>query len=88
MQSSKSCWSPVTDRLGSDAYNQKLSVARADAVQDYLVFKGIPKDKIETIGWARSSPSCNAIRRIARELIACLAPNRRVEVQAKGESAM
>ncbi len=36
-----------TDRLGSEAYNQKLSLARADAVRDYLISKGVPKDKIE-----------------------------------------
>ena len=30
-----------TDRLGSEAYNQKLSERRADAVRDYLVGKGV-----------------------------------------------
>ena len=77
-----------TDRLGSDAYNQKLSVARADAVRDYLVFKGIPKDKIETIGMGEKQPVVQCDQKNRKELIACLAPNRRVQVEVKGESAM
>src|SRR6185436_9679934 len=36
-----------TDPLGSDAHNQKLSERRAEVVRDYLVSKGVPKDKIE-----------------------------------------
>jgi OOP family OmpA-OmpF porin len=77
-----------TDRLGSDAYNQKLSVQRADAVRDYLVIKGVPKDKIETIGMGEKQAVVQCDQKNRKELIACLAPNRRVEVQAKGESAM
>ena len=45
-----------TDRLGSDAYNQKLSERRAEAVRDYLVSKGVPKDKIEAIGMGEKQP--------------------------------
>ena len=35
-----------TDRIGSDAYNQKLSEKRAQSVVDYLISKGIPANKI------------------------------------------
>lgn len=77
-----------TDRIGSQAYNQKLSERRADAVRDYLVSKGVAKDKIETLGMGKTQPlpgvSCNQTAR--KELIACLAPNRRVEVEVKGEA--
>ena len=54
-----------TDRLGTDAHNQPLSQRRADAVRDYLVSKGVPRDKIETIGMGEKQPvpGCNAIRR-------------------------
>ena len=45
-----------TDRLGTDAYNQKLSERRADAVRDYLVSKGVDKAKIETIGMGEKQP--------------------------------
>jgi len=76
-----------TDRIGSQAYNQKLSERRADAVRNYLVSKGVPRDKIETLGMGKTQPVpgvvCNM--KAMKELIACLAPNRRVEVEVKGE---
>jgi OOP family OmpA-OmpF porin len=77
-----------TDRIGSQAYNQKLSERRADAVRDYLVSKGVAKDKIETLGMGKTQPvpgvTCSMTA--MKELIACLAPNRRVEVEVKGEA--
>jgi outer membrane protein OmpA-like peptidoglycan-associated protein len=77
-----------TDRLGSEAHNQKLSERRADAVRDYLVSKGVPKDKIESIGMDSKQPIVQCDQKNLKDLIACLQPNRRVEVQVKGESAM
>jgi outer membrane protein OmpA-like peptidoglycan-associated protein len=77
-----------TDRLGTDAHNQPLSQRRADAVRDYLVSKGVPRDRIETIGMGEKQPlpgvQCDQTN--LKELIACLQPNRRVEVEVKGES--
>jgi OOP family OmpA-OmpF porin len=77
-----------TDRIGSQAYNQKLSERRADAVRDYLVSKGIAKDKIETLGMGKTQPvpGVTCAMKAMKELIACLAPNRRVEVEVKGEA--
>ena len=76
-----------TDDVGTAEYNQKLSERRADAVRDYLVSKGVPKDKIEAIGVGEKQPvpglSCN--QKNLKEKIACLQPARRVEVEAKGE---
>ena len=74
-----------TDRLGTDAHNQKLSERRADAVRDYLVSKGVDKTKIETVGMGEKQPVVQCDQKGMKELIACLQPNRRVEVQAKGE---
>ncbi len=75
-----------TDRIGSEEYNQKLSERRADAVRDYLVSKGVDKTKIETIGLGEKQPVVQCDQKGMKDLIACLQPNRRVEVQAKGEA--
>jgi OOP family OmpA-OmpF porin len=76
-----------TDRIGSQQYNQKLSERRADSVRDYLVSKGVPKDKIETLGMGKTQPIPGVVcdMKMSKELIACLAPNRRVDVEVKGE---
>jgi OmpA-OmpF porin, OOP family len=77
-----------TDRIGSQQYNQRLSERRADAVRDYLVSRGVPRDRIETLGMGKTQPVpgvvCN--QKALKALIACLAPNRRVEVEVKGEA--
>jgi OOP family OmpA-OmpF porin len=75
-----------TDRIGSDAYNLRLSVKRADSVKDYLVNKGIPTDRIRTEGKGKSDPvtgpdACRMGNR--RELINCLQPDRRVEIEVR-----
>ncbi|MGL4251192.1 MAG: porin OmpA [Aeromonas sp.] len=77
-----------TDRIGSDAYNQVLSEQRARTVADYLISKGIPAAKINVEGRGKSSPvtgdSC--VSKSRRELIVCLAPDRRVDVTVEGVS--
>ena len=74
-----------TDRMGSHPYNQKLSERRAESVKAYLVSKGTDADKIETLGMGKTVPAkfCPGVQRRA-ELIACLAPNRRIIVSIKG----
>ena len=76
------------DAKGSVRYNQRLSERRANAVRDYLVSRGVARDKIETLGMGKTQPVpgvvCN--QKNMKELIACLAPNRRVEVEVKGEA--
>ena len=74
-----------TDRLGSPQYNQKLSEKRAVAVKAYLVSKGVDGSKIETYGFGKTNPvkSCPD-QRDRKALIACLEPNRRVEVEVQG----
>ncbi len=73
-----------TDRLGSTQYNQTLSERRAAMVRDYLAGKGIASDRIDAEGRGEADPvtTCNDNNRA--KLIACLAPNRRVVVEAEG----
>jgi len=77
-----------TDRIGTQQYNQKLSERRADAVSEYLDSKGVPKDKIETLGMGKTQPVPGVVctMKQLKALIACLAPNRRVEVEVKGDA--
>jgi len=75
------------DRLGSDAYNMKLSVRRADSVKAYLVSKGIAASRVYTEGKGERQPvkECKGSGK-TKELIACLEPNRRVETEAVGSA--
>lgn len=70
-----------TDRLGSDAYNMRLSQERAESVKRYLVSRGVPAESISTVGRGKGDPvvQCDDARR--NELIACLKPNRRVRIE-------
>jgi len=79
-----------TDRIGSQQYNQKLSERRADAVRDYLVSRGVPRDRIETLGMGKTQPVPGVVcdQKALKALIACLAPNRRVEVEVKGDGVV
>jgi flagellar motor protein MotB len=72
------------DQLGSDEYNQQLSQRRAEAVRDYLAAKGIDPARIELIGYGKALPvkACPGEKALAA-LIDCLAPNRRVVIEAR-----
>lgn len=78
-----------TDRLGSAAYNQKLSTRRAESVRDYLASSGrIPASKITAVGMGETAPvtkpaDCKG-NKPTQALIACLQPDRRVDVEATG----
>lgn len=78
-----------TDRIGSHAYNMKLSTLRAEAVSNYLVqIAGIPAGKVSAKGVNGSDPvtkdgECVG-QKPSKALIACLQPDRRVEVEVSG----
>jgi OOP family OmpA-OmpF porin len=76
------------DRIGSHAYNNKLSLRRADSVKAYLVSKGIAANRIYTEGKGKKQPvkDCPKIND-RKKLIECLAPNRRVEIEVVGTRA-
>lgn len=69
-----------TDRLGSAAYNQRLSLARAQTVRGYLVRNGIQADRIRVAGHGAANPVSHCGKLPKAELIDCLQPDRRVEV--------
>ena len=75
-----------TDRIGSDAYNQKLSERRANLVKDYLAAQGVDPAVIEAVGKGESEPvvQCSGNKK-TKKLIECLQPNRRVTIQAEGK---
>jgi OmpA-OmpF porin, OOP family len=75
-----------TDRLGSERYNDKLSLDRANTVKAYLESRGI-KAQITTAGRGKASPvvtSCGVSNKPTKRLTSCLQPNRRVEVTIVG----
>jgi OmpA-OmpF porin, OOP family len=76
-----------TDRIGTDAYNLRLSQRRADAVRSALVGYGVDPDLISAQGRGKSDPVVECGQRNERALIACLAPNRRVEIVVRASRA-
>lgn len=70
-----------TDSVGSDAYNQKLSVKRAEAVKAYLVSKGMEKNRVYTEGKGEKQPVADNKTKEGR------AKNRRVEIEVVGTRA-
>jgi OmpA-OmpF porin, OOP family len=67
-----------TDSIGTEAYNQKLSERRANAVKAYLVSKGIDRSRIYTEGKGKLQPIASNKTADGR------AQNRRVEIEIVG----
>jgi len=76
-----------TDRIGSAAYNLKLSDRRAAAVKSYLVSKGIEANRVYTEGKGLTQPvtgdKCKG-NKATKELKACLQPDRRADIEIIG----
>jgi OOP family OmpA-OmpF porin len=70
-----------TDSIGSDSYNQKLSVRRSESVKAYLVSKGIEKNRVYTEGKGEKQPVADNKTAEGR------AKNRRVEIEVVGTRA-
>ena len=70
-----------TDSVGTDGYNQKLSVERSEAVKAYLVGKGIEKNRVYTEGKGEKQPVADNKTTEGR------AKNRRVEIEVVGTRA-
>ena len=67
-----------TDSKGTDAYNQKLSVKRSEAVKAYLLEKGIEKNRVYTEGKGEAQPVADNSTKEGQ------AKNRRVEIEVVG----
>ncbi|MEY2874604.1 MAG: hypothetical protein RLZZ373_1975 [Pseudomonadota bacterium] len=72
-----------TDRLGTDAYNARLSTDRADAIKAYLQQQGVAI-QIVTEGRGSAEPLVTCAQRTQAALAQCLQPNRRVEIGITG----
>jgi OOP family OmpA-OmpF porin len=70
-----------TDSVGTDGYNQKLSISRSEAVKAYLVSKGIEKNRVYTEGKGEKNPVADNKTSEGR------AKNRRVEIELVGTRA-
>lgn len=78
-----------TDYLGSDSYNMNLSQRRASTIAQYLVSRGVPSNVIQAQGMGETQPVKQCDAKLARaDLIACLQPNRRVEIQVDGSGVL
>lgn len=72
-----------SDRIGNPRANLRLSTQRAEAVRGYLVEHGVPADRITAVGRGDVEPVVDCTSERGEALIACLAPNRRVEVRVR-----
>lgn len=74
-----------TDRIGDAASNQRLSQQRADSVRRALVAEGIPAATIQASGFGEDRPVVQCDQQDRADLIACLAPNRRVDIEVQAQ---
>lgn len=74
-----------TDRIGDDELNLRLSQQRAESVQRALVAEGIPVTKIKAAGYGKQRPLVRCEQQNRSDLIACLSPNRRVDIEVDAQ---
>ncbi len=63
-----------TDSIGSDAYNENLSLRRAEAVTQQLALMGVPRSRMSALGKGKTEPRATNATEAGRQL------NRRVEI--------
>ena len=73
-----------TDRIGSDQYNQELSDRRAAAVKAYLIAVGVQSNSMSAEGMGKTKPGTDCPGAKSKKVIACLQPDRKVEVEVIG----
>ena len=75
-----------TDRIGSEQANLALSQARADTIRDYLIQKGLDTHLVRAYGAGDAKPvvQCPG-QKLTPQLVRCLQPNRRMEIEISGE---
>jgi len=75
------------DRIGAQNYNLQLSEKRAAAVKEYLATKGVDQSKVRSEGRGESESvtkdQCKGVT--GSKLISCLQPDRRVDIEVRGE---
>lgn len=69
-----------TDRFGSTASNNKLSLQRANSVRSYLMEHGVKGSQIEVDGRGSAEPLVFCPGAKSPQVVACLAPNRRTQI--------
>jgi OOP family OmpA-OmpF porin len=79
------------DQIGTPAYNQALSVRRAEAIKAYLVSKGVEANRVYTEGKGETQSvtagKCKGMgqeHRSNKKMVDCLAPDRRTEIEVIG----
>ncbi len=76
-----------TDRIGSDDYNQRLSERRVAAVKAYMLDKGVNSNRLHTEAKGEKQPvtkSGECLGAKSAKVIACLQPDRRVDIEVIG----
>jgi len=70
-----------TDRLGTDEYNRALSKRRAESVRFYLMRQGVDGNRLQVVPRGEENPVVTCHQKEVNELIRCLEPNRRIEIE-------
>jgi outer membrane protein OmpA-like peptidoglycan-associated protein len=74
-----------TDRIGDERSNLALSRRRAETVREFLIARGVAEDAIVAVGMGERDPATSCSDALAQaDLIACLQPDRRVEILVSG----
>ena len=77
-------WKLLVERMVN--VGARIPEDQMKTVGDYLASKGVDKSKIQAVGMGEKQPVVQCDQKNMKELIACLQPNRRVEVEVKGET--
>jgi OmpA-OmpF porin, OOP family len=73
-----------TDHLGGSTYNLELSKKRAGSVVQYLISKGIDKERMEPIGYGEIKPLIPSIDANGNDISEAREKNRRIEFKLIG----